>query len=224
MRQCTGIFVDRLAFFSTIDIEICLLMPEPKTSRCQHSSATKNLFIGAVLSGQDIAQAAWKFGLKDSTAHSIMKKYNTTGTAKNRPRSGRLMKLTDTAKHHIVCTARKNCRAPFSEIRNLVGLKADEITIRHVLNHAGYHRRVARKVPFLTKLHRHACMAWARLYHKYSLQQWARVIWSDEAYIYLGDDRGRFLSHGVQMKNTLTNVWFRPSSNHWCVLWYGHVS
>jgi hypothetical protein len=34
-------------------------------------------------------------------------------------------------------------------------------------------------------------MAWARLYHKYSLQQWARVIWSDEAYIYLGDDRGR---------------------------------
>jgi hypothetical protein len=28
------------------------------------------------------------------------------------------------------------------------------------------------------------------IYHKYSLQQWARVIWSDEAYIYLGDDRG----------------------------------
>jgi transposase len=166
-------------------------MPEPKTSRRQHSSATKNLFIGAVLGGQDIAQAARKFGLKDSTARSIMKKYNATGTAENRPRSGRPTKLTDTAKRHIVRTARKNRRAPFSEIRNLVGLKADEITIRRVLNHAGYHRRVARKVPFLTKLHRHARMAWARLYHKYSLQQWARVIWSDEAYIYLGDDHGR---------------------------------
>jgi transposase len=191
MRQRAGVFVDRLAFFSTIDVEICLLMPEPKTSRRQHSSATKNLFIGAVLGGQDIAQAAQKFGLKDSTARSIMKKYNATGTAENRPRSGRPTKLTDTAKRHIVRTAHKNRRAPFSEIRNLVGLKADEITIRRVLNHAGYHRRVARKVPFLTKLHRHARMAWARLYHKYSLQQWARVIWSDEAYIYLGDDRGR---------------------------------
>jgi transposase len=79
-------------------------MPEPKTSRRQHSSATKNLFIGAVLGGQDIAQAAQKFGLKDSTARSIMKKYNATGTAENRPRSGRPTKLTDTAKHHIVRT------------------------------------------------------------------------------------------------------------------------
>jgi transposase len=114
-------------------------MPEPKTSRRQHSSATKNLFIGAVLGGQDIAQAARKFGLKDSTARSIMKKYNATGTAENRPRSGCPTKLTDTAKRHIVRTAHKNRRAPFSEIRNLVGLKADEITIRRVLNHAGYH-------------------------------------------------------------------------------------
>jgi hypothetical protein len=43
----------------------------------------QNLFIGAVLSGQDIAQAAWQFGLKDITTHCIMKKYNVTGTAEN---------------------------------------------------------------------------------------------------------------------------------------------
>jgi hypothetical protein len=48
-------------------------MPEPKTVQCQHSSTTKNIFIGAVLGGQDVAQAAWQFGLKDSTAYSIMK-------------------------------------------------------------------------------------------------------------------------------------------------------
>ena len=34
-------------------------------------------------------------------------------------------------------------------------------------------------------------MAWARLYRLLMCQQWSKVIWSDEAYIYLGDDRGR---------------------------------
>jgi hypothetical protein len=33
-------------------------------------------------------------------------------------------------------------------------------------------------------------MAWACLYQRYLLQQWAKVIWSDKAYIYLGNDCG----------------------------------
>jgi hypothetical protein len=44
------------------------LMPAHQTSRHQHSSTKKNLFVGAVLGGQTIAQAALHFGLKDSTA------------------------------------------------------------------------------------------------------------------------------------------------------------
>jgi transposase len=76
----------------------------------------KDIFIGAVLGGQDVAQAAQQFGLKDSTAHSIMKKYNTTGTTENQPHLGCTPKLTDVAKHYIVCTACKNCCTPFSEI------------------------------------------------------------------------------------------------------------
>lgn len=169
----------------------CVFMTSPKTSRCQHSSATKNLFVGAVLGGQDIAEAARQFGLKHSTARSILKKYNATGTTENQPRSGRPTKLTDVDKRHIIREARKNRRAPFSEIGNQLGLKVNEITIRRVLHHAGYHRRVARKVPFLTKRHRQARMGWARLYRRYTQQQWSKIIWSDEAYIYLGDDRGR---------------------------------
>ena len=77
-------------------------MPKPKTTRRQHSSATKNLFVGAVLGGQDVAEAAHQFGLKGSTARSILKKYNTTGTTENQPRSGRPTKLTDVDKCHII--------------------------------------------------------------------------------------------------------------------------
>jgi transposase len=166
-------------------------MPSTKTSRRQHSPATKNLFVGAVLGGQDVAQAARHFGLKDSTARSILKKYHETGTTENQTRSGRPPKLTEADKRQIVRTARKERRTPFSKIGNQLGLNVTDTTIRHVLSSAGYHRRVARKVPFLTKLHRHARMAWARRYRAYKHCDWSKVIWSDEAYIYLGDDRGR---------------------------------
>ncbi|PPQ91969.1 hypothetical protein CVT25_004444 [Psilocybe cyanescens] len=80
---------------------------------------------------------------------------------------------------------------PFAEIGNQLGLNVSDTTIRHVLSDAGYHRRVARKVPFLTKRHRLARMSWARLYKHYSRKNWEKIIWSDETYIYLGDDRGR---------------------------------
>ena len=82
-------------------------MPAPKTSQHQLDSATKNLFVGAVLGGQTIAQAASHFGLKDSTARSIMKKYFMTGTTENQPRSGRPSKLTNADKCLIIRTARK---------------------------------------------------------------------------------------------------------------------
>ena len=77
-------------------------MPKPKTTRHQHSATTKNLFIGAVLGGQDVAEAAHQFGLKGSTTRSILKQYNMTGTTENQPRSGRPMKLTDVDKRHII--------------------------------------------------------------------------------------------------------------------------
>ncbi len=114
-------------------------MPLLKTSCHQHSSATKNLFVSAVFGGQDIAKAACQFGLKDSTTHSILKKFSTTGTTENQPRSGRPTKLTDVNKCHIIREARKNCQTPFLEIGNQLGLKTNEITIQHVFHHAGYH-------------------------------------------------------------------------------------
>jgi DDE superfamily endonuclease len=54
-----------------------------------------------------------------------------------------------------------------------------------------YHRRVAKKVPFLTQRHKKARLSWARMYRPFTRQEWSKVIWSDEAYIYLSDDRGR---------------------------------
>ena len=131
-------------------------MHDAKTTRRQLSSVKKNRLIGAVLGGQSVARAARLFDIKDSTARSIMKKYYETGDAENRPRSGRPPKLTEYDRRHIIRTAKKERRTPFAEIGNQLGLRVGETTIRRVLNAVGFHRRVARKVPFLSKLHMHA--------------------------------------------------------------------
>ena len=172
-------------------------MRSPKTtSRRQLPANTKNKLIGAVEAGESVAQAARCYDIKEDAACSIMKKYKVTGSTKNLLRSGRPPKLTDADKHHIVRTARKQQRTPFSEIMNELRLDVCEQTIQNVLEHEGYHWHVAKKVPFLTRRHRYLRMSWAWLYKSLTSRQWRTIIWSDECYIYLSNDQGCiFVTH-----------------------------
>jgi hypothetical protein len=64
-------------------------------------------------------------------------------------------------------------------------------TVRHVLADGGYHHRVARKVPYLTKVHKQAQLAWAKRNKGMESKDWRRIIFSDECYVHLGDKQGR---------------------------------
>ncbi|PPQ93392.1 hypothetical protein CVT25_015920 [Psilocybe cyanescens] len=116
-----------------------LHMTSPKTGYCQLPSETKNKLIGAVDAGESIAQAARRYKVNEDTARSIIKKYKATESTENLPRSGHPQKLTETAKHHIIRTAQKQCRVPFGEISNQLGLDVSEQTIQKLLQHEGYH-------------------------------------------------------------------------------------
>jgi hypothetical protein len=50
---------------------------------------------------------------------------------------------------------------------------------------------VAKKVPYLTKKQKAARMAWARKFQDFTMEDWSNIIWSDECYIYLGDNHGQ---------------------------------
>ncbi|KIJ98565.1 hypothetical protein K443DRAFT_65795, partial [Laccaria amethystina LaAM-08-1] len=128
---------------------------------------------------------------KKSTAADIWKRYQQTGSTKNRPRSGRPKVVTDRLKRQIINAAKKSRRQPFQEIANNLEPQISDATIRNVLAEEGYHRRVARKVPYLTKVQKTKRVQWARLHKDYTPRNWEDVIWSDECYVYLGDDRGR---------------------------------
>ncbi|KAJ3523873.1 hypothetical protein NMY22_g11245 [Coprinellus aureogranulatus] len=82
-------------------------------------------------------------------------------------------------------------RKPFTEIANELPEDISTSTVRNLLAEEGYHRCVARKVPFLKRYHKLQRLRWARKYKKFTRRDWRKPIWSDECYIYLGDDRGR---------------------------------
>jgi len=79
---------------------------------------------------------------------------------------------------------------PFAEIRNQVELKVSDATVRNVLADEGYHWWVTYKVPYLKREHKKDWIHWACKFKGFSENDWEIVIWSDEYYMYLGDNCG----------------------------------
>jgi hypothetical protein len=72
-------------------------------------------------------------------------------------------------------------------IGNELQPKLSATTVREHLAGKGYHRRVARKVPFLKKDQKLKREAWAKFVKGID---WSKVIWSDECYVYIGNTHG----------------------------------
>ncbi|KAF5367408.1 hypothetical protein D9758_003630 [Tetrapyrgos nigripes] len=82
--------------------------------------------------------------------------------------------------------ALKDRKVPFREIGNLMEPGLSASTVGKHLTDENYHRSVARTVPFLKPDQRRKRLAWARNHHN---QDWEKVIWSDECYVYIGDTK-----------------------------------
>ena len=52
-------------------------------------------------------------------------------------------------------------------------------------------RRVARFKPYLTQANQERRLAWALNHQDWSIQDWMKVIWTDESAFYIGRFRGR---------------------------------
>ncbi|KAF5312510.1 hypothetical protein D9619_002328 [Psilocybe cf. subviscida] len=166
-------------------------MPAQRSPKSRHSAAVKNQLVGAIAAGISIRQAARQFNIPRATANDIWQKFQRTGSTENLPKSGRPKKVTPRMERMAIRNALSERRKPFSEIANQCTPKISTSTVANILKRHNYHRRVARKVPYLNKAHRRARMAWARICKTYRAGNWRRKIWSDECYVHLGDNKGR---------------------------------
>ena len=155
-----------------------------------HDSPKKNRFIGAVEAGKSIRAAASTYGIPPATAQDIWRKFQETGTTHMRPGRYRPAKITNRLKRSVIHEARANRRLSLGLVGKLVTPHISASAVQRILDDVGLHRRRGRKVVYLTKDHKQRRKQWAREHKSWGEEDWDRVIWSDECYVYMGDDRG----------------------------------
>ena len=169
-------------------------MTTPRPSRVQHDSPRKNRLIGACIMGIPVAAAAEEENIPRSTAYNIWNKYLETGTTHYEPRSGRPPKMSEHGKRYAVreVTKSSDCRRqPLREVGNRLEPPVCERTLMRFLDDCQLHRCIARAAPYITAINQKKRKAWAATFKEFTMEDWHRVIWSDECYVFLSNEHQR---------------------------------
>lgn len=132
-------------------------------------------------------EIAEKTGIPRSTAQRTVDRYKKHGTCHDLPRSGRPRIFDSRQERRILRELRNNRFTPYPAIAASLGnLTAHQV--RNVATSAGYHRRVARRKPFLSRSAIKARIRWVKDNRK---RDWTKVIWTDESSIETGEHPGQ---------------------------------
>lgn len=140
-------------------------------------------------------EAGWTLQkIADNQQLSIGTVWNICNSpATPRKKKGRPLKITTPIRRQLVATATLDAehrRKPYSEIAEICGISAGEKSLRRAFEREGYHRRIARKKVFLKAVHKERRLAFAEAHRHWTVDDWRRVVWTDESYIWLGGARG----------------------------------
>ncbi|CAA7265007.1 unnamed protein product [Cyclocybe aegerita] len=160
-------------------------MPPPKTSRREIDDATRNRIVGYALATGNAAAAGRNENVNKRTAQLIYNRYLQTGNTSDEPRSGRPAKLNEYDKRQMIREACKHRRTLLTQITNRLATEVSVLTVRRALAAAGYRRRVARKVPYLSPSQKHQWLIWARIHQPFCPSDWRCTMFTDECYVYL---------------------------------------
>lgn len=129
-------------------------------------------------------QIADRLGIPPSTVSLVV---NTPQTPP-KPKGRKPVCGTSTRKRLInrATINKSHRRMPLFRIAELEGLNYCPQTIVKAFAKEGYYRRIAREKPVLTDKHIADRLAFAKQYIDWDINQWRKVIWTDEASIRVG--------------------------------------
>jgi len=146
------------------------------TSSSKHSNV-----ISLLQQGYSLRQIAQKTGLGKSTVGRIHQ--NWDGDKENN-RGGRPAKLSTRDKqriiHKITSGQLDNAVQATHFINHISTTSINPQTVRNVLKENGFKAVVKKKVPLLKKTHRLKRLKFAQEHENWTVEDWKRVLWSDE--------------------------------------------
>jgi transposase len=141
--------------------------------------------IGYYEAGDSERAISEKTGYGKTTIHNIITKYCKTGAVTVAFRSGRPKKLTKRDKRHLKAVINKNRREPEEKIREIYtessGNDISRSTMQRTLYNMGYNSCTALRKPSVSERNRKIRLNWARERRLWTIDDWKKVVWSDES-------------------------------------------
>ncbi len=131
---------------------------------------------------------AKQFGEKVTTVGVIIRKWKKHKITVNLPRSGAPYKISPRGISMIMRTVRNQPRTTREDLVNYLKAAVTTVTkktIGSTLRHEGLKSCSAHNIPLLKKVHVQACLKFANEHLNDSVENWVKVLWSDETKIEL---------------------------------------
>jgi transposase len=145
--------------------------------------------------GLSLKQIAEKTNSHRRTVQRICKTVRETNSFKDRPRSGRPPLLNERDKRVIARIIQKKEASNAESIRKVANLHYEidvsRDTISRALTSFGYAARVKAKKPRLTINQKKSRLAWAKAHSTWTIDDWRKVLWSDETKFTLVNSEGK---------------------------------
>jgi transposase len=149
-------------------------------------SIQKNTIVTLRSAGWQVKIIAEHTGHKLDTVYRTLRNFDSRNTVERLEGSGRPKKLNDRDVRTLVKHAKANRRATLGDITNSLPTNVSERTVRRTLHANGINSRIAKKKPYLSAVHRKKRLDFAKNHQSWSLEQWRKVVWTDEASVELG--------------------------------------
>jgi transposase len=126
-----------------------------------------------------------------STVQYTVKKQPLRQEGKSLARPGQPPKLSSRDERSILRAIRTDPFISYKDIREKTGVSVSDTTIRKCLKKSGYGHWRAKKRPQLTMEAAKARLEWAKARENWGVEEFQRIIWSDECSIQLGKGKGQ---------------------------------
>jgi transposase len=152
------------------------------------STEEKGVIVGMNLAGMKHREIAEARGVPKSTVSGIISNYGIRGTTTHAQGAGRPPALTERDIRSVARSARRDRRATLREIASILPHQVSERTVQRALHAAGIFSRIATKKPYLDERHRQRRIDFERAYRNWTLEQWSKIVWTDESSFEVGDN------------------------------------
>lgn len=145
----------------------------------------RRIIINSFCKGKSYAEISAIVQRPITTIKTIIYRHGGSGFLRNKPRAGRPKKLTARKIRFITRETRRNPRLSAPKINGLLegqlGSNVSDTTIRRTLYEDGYHGRVARRKPFISKVNQENRIEYAKDNVDKDQEYWNTVLFTDES-------------------------------------------